>query len=56
MKSKTPKRIQQNFESDFELKAEDTKAIDGIDRKLRFNDPSKDFGYDLFMDLDGKEK
>ncbi|KAL1958595.1 hypothetical protein VTO42DRAFT_4192 [Malbranchea cinnamomea] len=56
VKSKTPERIQQNLEADFELKPEDVKAIDGIDRKLRFNDSSKDFGYDFFIDLDGKQK
>lgn len=56
MKSKTPKRIEQNFEADFELKSEDIKTIDGIDRRLRFNDPSKDFGYDLFTGLDGKHE
>lgn len=55
VKSKTPQRIQQNFESDFELKPEDIKAIDGIDRKLRFNDSSVDFGYNFFKDLDGKQ-
>lgn len=56
VKSKTPQRIQLNFEADFELKPEDIKAIDGIDRKFRFNDSSEDFGYDFFTDLDGKQK
>jgi alcohol dehydrogenase (NADP+) len=28
--------------------------IRGIDRKLRFNDSSADFGRDFFSDLDGK--
>ena len=43
-KSKTPARIQQNVEGDFELSAEDVKKVDAIDRKLRFNDPSEGFG------------
>ena len=54
VKSKTPTRIQDNYDSDFEMKEEDLKAIDAIDRKLRFNDPSADFGYNFFADLDGK--
>ncbi|CAD0082956.1 unnamed protein product [Aureobasidium vineae] len=41
-KSKTPARIQQNVEGDFEL-------------KLRFNDPSANFGWNFYQDLDGKE-
>uniref|UniRef100_Q96UH3 D-xylose reductase [NAD(P)H] n=1 Tax=Coccidioides posadasii TaxID=199306 RepID=Q96UH3_COCPO len=56
VKSKTPHRIQQNFESDFELKQEDMKAIENIDKKLRFNDSSADFGYNFFVGLEGKEK
>ncbi|KAL4797750.1 NADP-dependent oxidoreductase domain-containing protein [Aspergillus venezuelensis] len=54
-KSKTPERIRANFEGDFKLDEEDVKKIWGIDRKLRFNDSSTDFGYDLFKDLDGKK-
>jgi alcohol dehydrogenase (NADP+) len=30
--------------------------IAGIDKKLRFNDASKGFGYEFFNDLDGKKK
>lgn len=56
VKSKTPSRIRDNYEADFELKPEDIKAIDGIDRKFRFNDSSADFGYNFFTDLDGKGK
>ncbi|KAF9238297.1 hypothetical protein DTO013E5_5672 [Penicillium roqueforti] len=55
-KSKHPERIRQNFDINFELKPEDLKKISSIDRKLRFNDSSKDFGYELFTDLDGKQK
>ncbi|PGH27392.1 hypothetical protein AJ80_00870 [Polytolypa hystricis UAMH7299] len=56
VKSKTPKRIRENFESDFELKPEDVQTINGIDKKARFNDSSEEFGYDFFMGLDGKTK
>ncbi|BCS23921.1 aldo/keto reductase [Aspergillus puulaauensis] len=54
-KSKTPERIRANLEGDFKLSDEDVKQIRGIDRKLRFNDSSEDFGYELFADLDGKK-
>lgn len=54
-KSKTPDRIKQNVEGDFELTAEDVQKIDGIDRKLRFNDPSANFGWNFYSDLDGKQ-
>lgn len=54
-KSKTPERIRQNVEGDFELSAEDVQKIDGIDRKLRFNDPSANFGWNFYSDLDGKQ-
>jgi alcohol dehydrogenase (NADP+) len=53
-KSKTPSRIQQNVDGDFKLDEGDLKKIAGIDKKLRFNDPSKGFGYGFFADLDGK--
>lgn len=53
-KSKTPERIRSNMEGDFRLSPEDMKAIESIDKKLRFNDSSTDFGYNLFADLDGK--
>lgn len=42
------------MEGDFRLSPEDMKAIESIDKKLRFNDSSTDFGYNLFADLDGK--
>ncbi|OJJ60090.1 hypothetical protein ASPSYDRAFT_44489 [Aspergillus sydowii CBS 593.65] len=54
-KSKTPERIRANLEGDFKLSDEDVKQIEKIDRKLRFNDSTADFGYDLFADLDGKK-
>ncbi|KAJ4353273.1 uncharacterized protein N0V89_005000 [Didymosphaeria variabile] len=55
-KSKTESRIKQNLEGDFKLDAEDIEKIAGIDKKLRFNDSSKSFGYDFFTDLDGKKQ
>ena len=53
-KSKTPSRIAQNLEAGFKLDEEDMKKIEAIDKKLRFNDPSKAFGYNFYADLDGK--
>ncbi|PKY07315.1 Aldo/keto reductase [Aspergillus campestris IBT 28561] len=54
-KSKTPARIKNNLEGNFKLSEEDVQKISGIDRKLRFNDSSSDFGYNLFSDLEGKK-
>jgi len=42
------------LEGDFKLDAEDLKKIAGLDKKLRFNDPSASFGYEFYSDLDGK--
>lgn len=44
----------QNLEGDFSLSSEDLQKIDGIDKKLRFNDASASFGWNFFTDLDGK--
>ncbi|KAL2112301.1 hypothetical protein VUR80DRAFT_7988 [Thermomyces stellatus] len=55
-KSKTEKRIKDNLGGDFKLDAEDVKKIDAIDKKLRFNDSTAEFGYDFFKGLDGKTK
>lgn len=55
-KSKTESRIKQNLEGDFQLDSEDLERIAGLDKKLRFNDASKSFGYNFFIDLDGKKK
>ncbi|TGO24253.1 hypothetical protein BPAE_0108g00460 [Botrytis paeoniae] len=54
-KSKTPSRIKSNLEGDFKLDAEDLKKLDGLDKKLRFNDASEVFGYNFYSDLDGKK-
>ncbi|KAK5090932.1 hypothetical protein LTR05_001110 [Lithohypha guttulata] len=54
-KSKTPARIKANFEGDFKLDAEDVAKIDGLDKKIRFNDPSGNFGWNFYSDLEGKQ-
>ena len=40
---------------DFKLPQEDVEKIASVDKKLRFNDPSKNFGWDFYKDLDGKK-
>jgi len=54
-KSKTESRIKANLEGDFKLDAEDVKKVDALDKKLRFNDPSGNFGWNFYADLDGKK-
>ncbi|EON61175.1 alcohol dehydrogenase (NADP+) [Coniosporium apollinis CBS 100218] len=54
-KSKTESRIKQNLGGDFKLDEEDMKKIAGIDKKMRFNDPSERFGWNFYADLDGKK-
>jgi hypothetical protein len=54
-KSKTESRIKANLEGDFKLPQEDVDRISSIDKKLRFNDPSKSFGWNFYTDLDGKK-
>ena len=53
-KSKTPSRIKSNLEGDFKLDDADLKKLNGLDRKLRFNDPTDTFGWTFFTGLDGK--
>ncbi|KAG6357723.1 hypothetical protein INS49_013602 [Diaporthe citri] len=48
-------QIQENVEADFELEAEDIKAIETLDIKARFNDLSLDYQWRLYSDLDGIE-
>ena len=52
-KSKTPSRIKANLEGDFKLDPADVKKIDGLDKKKRFNNPSKSFKWNFYADLDG---
>jgi alcohol dehydrogenase (NADP+) len=54
-KSKTPSRIAQNLEGDFKLDEEDMERIAGIDKGMRFNDPSGSFGYKFYVGLEGKK-
>ncbi|RFU26300.1 hypothetical protein B7463_g10039, partial [Scytalidium lignicola] len=55
-KSKTPSRIKENLEGDFKLEFVDLEKIRSIDKKLRFGDMSKKFGYNLYVGLDGKQE
>lgn len=48
-------QIQQNLEADFEMDAEDIKKIGTLDIKARFNDPSLDYQWRLYSDLEGIE-
>lgn len=54
-KSKTPERIRSNLAGDFKLEKEDLDKLNAIDKKLRFNDPSGNFGWNFYTDLDGKK-
>jgi len=54
-KSKTPARIKANLEGDFKLEKEDLEKIKGIDKAVRFNDPSGSFGWNFYQDLEGKK-
>jgi len=51
---KSESRIKDNLDSDFKLDQDDMDAISGIDKKKRFNDPSQNFGWNFYTDLDGK--
>lgn len=48
-------QVSQNLEADFELDAEDMEKIAALDKKARFNDPSLDYQYRLYSDLEGIE-
>jgi alcohol dehydrogenase (NADP+) len=54
-KSKSENRIKANLEGDFKLGDEDLKKIEIIDKKLRFNDPSGNFQWSFYSDLEGKK-
>ena len=53
-KSKTPSRIKSNLEGNFKLSDEDMKKIEKINKKIRFNDSSEEFGRYFFTDLEDK--
>lgn len=46
-------QIKENLESDFPLDADDMTKIATLDRKLRFNDPSSAYNWNLYSDLEG---
>lgn len=46
-------QVEQNLESDFELQPEDMAQISILDAKARFNDPSLDYEWRLYSDLEG---
>jgi alcohol dehydrogenase (NADP+) len=47
-------QVRENVEAEnISLDAEDMAAIAKMDQKARFNDPSPDFGYKLYVGLDG---
>lgn len=48
-------QIQQNLESNFEMEPEDIDRIGTLDIKARFNDPSLDYQWRLYSDLEGIE-
>lgn len=48
-------QIEQNLEADFEMEKEDIERIKSMDKKARFNDPSADYQYRLYSDLEGIE-
>ncbi|RMZ68875.1 aldehyde reductase [Pyrenophora seminiperda CCB06] len=55
-KSKTEGRIKENLEADgFVLEKEDLERVAEVDKKMRFNDPSGNFGWDFYKDLEGKK-
>ncbi|XXH01665.1 hypothetical protein Hte_008025 [Hypoxylon texense] len=48
-------QIKENVEADFEIDVEDIKKIETLDIKARFNDPSLDYQWRLYSDLEGTE-
>ncbi|KAF5669878.1 aldehyde reductase [Fusarium denticulatum] len=48
-------QIKGNVEADFKLDPEDMKAIETLDIKARFNDPSLDYQWRFYSDLEGIE-
>ncbi|KAH7257965.1 NADP-dependent oxidoreductase domain-containing protein [Fusarium tricinctum] len=48
-------QIKENAEASFKMEPEDVKAIEALDIKARFNDPSFDYRWRLYSDLEGIE-
>ncbi|KAL9009065.1 MAG: hypothetical protein Q9173_005873 [Seirophora scorigena] len=53
-KSKTTSRIKDNLDGDFRLEKADLDRIRSVDKQLRFNDPSANFGFNFYIGEDGK--
>lgn len=53
-KSKTTSRIKDNLDGDFRLDKADLDQIRSVDKQLRFNDPSANFGFNFYIGEDGK--
>lgn len=53
-KSKTPSRIKDNLEGDFRLEKEDLEKLKSVDKGMRFNNPSANFGWNFYIGEDGK--
>lgn len=49
-------QIKENLGAQFDMDEEDLKVIATMDKKARFNDPGPDFGYELYVGLDGATK
>lgn len=48
-------QIEENLAADFELQPDDMAQIATLDAKARFNDPSLDYEWRLYSDLEGIE-
>ncbi len=48
-------QVKENIEADFEIDEKDMMKIETLDIKARFNDPSLDYQWRLYSDLEGIE-
>lgn len=48
-------QVKQNVEADFDMSTDDMEHIGELDLKSRFNDPSLDYRWRLYSDLEGVE-
>lgn len=48
-------QIRENVEADFDMDPEDLAEIESLDVRARFNDPSLDYRWRLYSDLEGIE-
>ncbi|TKA61852.1 hypothetical protein B0A55_13609 [Friedmanniomyces simplex] len=49
-------QVAENMAADFELDVEDTEKIATMDAQARFNDPSLDYEWRLYSDLEGSDQ